>query len=82
MMAEILLLDELTDAELYHAALFARACLVIRAAACDDLLSADFDDVDLERCEEVVAYAVHQGVELSADAVDAVLAHCLARSDP
>lgn len=79
-MAEILLLADLSEWELYHAALFARVCLILREAAVYELVSGDFKDIDLERCEEIVAFADDQGIELSADAVDAALIGALGKA--
>lgn len=72
-MADVLLLADLTDFELYQAALFARVCLVVREAAVGGLVSADLGDVDIERCEEIVAVAADHGIEPDDDAVDAAL---------
>jgi type II secretory pathway component HofQ len=80
-MADVVLIADLTATELYHAALFARVCLVIREAEAYDFLSADFDDIDLERCEEILAVASHQDIVLSDDAVDAALIGAIGRSD-
>lgn len=69
-MPEIVLLSDLTPAELREAALVARAGLVLDAAVRNGVLAEPLIDVDVERFEEILAFAADQGIELPDDEVD------------
>src|SRR4051812_24870404 len=60
--ADVLLLSDLTRRELFEAAMFARACIVLDEAARAGVLDEPLIEVDVERCHEILGFAAHHGI--------------------